>query len=184
MKFIREKLSLLWISIIFLFIALPFAFGARIQDLDGLWLDNALRVDGIFSKYNASGTGKTGTAINLKVNCVSDAVDSGAGTHVLTGVIPADVLSLGVTCRVTTVIEGAGAASFALGDGTDADLYGTGIAFAAGTTVTQANYTASPLTQAWSSSAGDLTMTANAGQFDSGNITCCSFYLDHTAASS
>jgi len=125
--------------------------------------------------------GADGAALNIKVNSVSDATDSGAGTQVLTGVIPAGVTCLAVTCRVTTVIVGAGAASFSLGDGTDADLYGAGIAFAAGTTVDHTDYTASPLTQAWSDSAGDLTLTANAGQFDSGNITCSCFYLDTTA---
>lgn len=116
----------------------------------------------------------------IKSTCVTDAVDSGAGTQVLADVIPAKVETVGVTCKVNTVIAGAGAASFALGDGTDADLYGTGLAFAAGTTVGTANYTAKPSTQAWSTSARDLTLTANAGQFDSGNITCCSHYYELT----
>lgn len=145
---------------------------------------STVTADGNLIRRSASGTGSTGTALNSKVNCVTDATDSGAATQVLTGVIPAGVVSKAVTCYVNTVIVGSGAASFSLGDGTDADLYGTGIAFAAGTTVTHADYTASPATQAWSSSAGDLTLTANAGQFDSGNITCCSFYDDTTGASS
>lgn len=120
----------------------------------------------------------------IKSTCVTDAVDSGAGTQVLTAVIPARVESLGVTCKVNTVIVGAGATTFALGDGTDADLYGTGLAFAAGTVVGTSNYTAKPSTQAWSTSARNLTMTANAGQFDSGNITCCSHYIQMTGPAS
>lgn len=143
---------------------------------------SSVTADGNLVLQSASGTGSTGAAVNVKKNCVSDATDSGAGTQVLTGVIPAGALSLSVMCRVTTIIAGAGASTFSLGDGTDADLYGTALAFAAGTTVTHADYTASPLTQAWSASAGNLTLTADAGQFDSGAITCCSFYLDTTGA--
>jgi hypothetical protein len=124
-----------------------------------------------------------GTA-NIKSNCVTEAVDSGAGTQSIPSLIPARALNLGVTCRVDTVIVGAGAASFALGDGTDADLYGTGIAFAAGTTVSTSNYTAKPINQAFNTSAANLTMTANAGQFDSGSITCCAHYVDFTAPTS
>lgn len=120
----------------------------------------------------------------IKSNCVTEAVDSGAGTQTIPALIPARARTLGVSCRVDTVIAGAGAASFSLGDGTDADLYGTGIAFAAGTTVSTSNYTANPLTQAWSTSAQALTMTANAGQFDSGSITCCAHYIDFTAPTS
>jgi hypothetical protein len=122
--------------------------------------------------------------LNISSNCVTDDTDSGASTQVLTGVIPAGATSLGVTCNVNTIIAGASLTTWSLGDGTDADLYGTTLALAAGTTVDESDYTAGPLTQAWSSSAGDLTMTAAAGQFDSGNVTCCSHYMHVTAPSS
>lgn len=128
-----------------------------------------------------SGTGSTNTWLRLRVNSVTDDTDSGASTQVLTGVIPAGVTCLAVTCRVNTIIAGASLTTWSLGDGTDADLYGTTLALAAGTTVDHTDYTASPLTQAWSASAGNLTMTAAAGQFDSGNITCNCFYLDTIA---
>lgn len=125
-----------------------------------------------------------GGNMGLKTSCVTELVDSGAGTQTIPALIPAKVDVLGVSCRVDTVIVGAGATTFSLGDGTDADLYGAGLAFAAGTTVSTTNYTANPDTQAWSASAGALTMTANAGQFDSGAITCCAHYFDFTAPSS
>ena len=125
-----------------------------------------------------------GGAMNMKTNCVTDDTDSGAATHVLTAVIPAGVQSLGVTCRVNTILAGSGLTTWSLGDGTDTDLYGTTLVLAAGTTVDNTDYTAGPLTQAWSASAGDLTMTAAAGQFDSGNITCCANYIDMTAPTS
>lgn len=120
--------------------------------------------------------------LNIRTNCVTDATDSGASTQVLTAVIPAKAVSLGVTCTVNTIIAGTSLTTWSLGDGVDADLYGTTLALAAGTTVTSANYTASPLTQSWGAAAKDLTMTAAAGQFDSGNVTCCSYYLNTTQA--
>jgi hypothetical protein len=125
-----------------------------------------------------------GGVMGIKTNCVTELVDSGSGTQTIPALIPAKARNLGVSCRVDTVIVGAGATTFSLGDGTDADLYGTGLAFAAGTTVGTSNLTASPFTQAWSASALALTMTADAGQFDSGAITCCAHYLDFTAPAS
>lgn len=122
--------------------------------------------------------------ISLKSTCVNEDTDSGAGTHVLDDVIPAGVKPLGVACRVDTILAGTSLTTWSLGDGTDADLYGTTLTLAAGTTVDHSDYTASPSTQAWSSSSGDLTLTAAAGQFDTGNITCCSFYYDFTAPAS
>lgn len=127
--------------------------------------------DGIILKMD------TNSIFRIKNNCVTEAVDSGAGTQAITDAIPAAAVVLGVSCRVGTVIAGAGAASWSLGDGVDADLYGTGLAFGAGTLVDADDYVASPLTQAWSASAADLTMTANAGQFDSGSVTCCVQYV-------
>lgn len=125
-----------------------------------------------------------GGYLDTQSTCVTNTTDEGAGTSTISSVIPAGAVVLGVTCRVDSTISGAGASTFSLGDGTDADLYGTGIAFAAGTTIDETDYTASPLTQAWSASSGDLIMTANAGQFDAGSITCCSHYFVTSAPAS
>lgn len=153
--------------------------------IDGVTLkDGVVTQTGASSSVGVTSSDADGGSISIASNCVTDDTDSGAGTQVLTGVIPAGATSLAVTCRVDTIIVGAGAASFSLGDGTDADLYGTTLAFAAGTTVDETDYTADPRTQAWSTSAGDLTLTANAGQFDSGTITCCSHYYHVTAPAS
>lgn len=122
-----------------------------------------------------------GAALNIKTNTVTVTTDGGQSTETIAGVIPAGALSLGIVARVTTILAGESLTTWSLGDGTDADLYGTTLALAAGTTVDHSDYTASPLTQAWSASAGDLTMTAAAGQFDSGVIEVTCFYLDLTA---
>lgn len=145
----------------------------------GVTVDSVLLKDGTITMTNTDG-GLT----SYVDTCVTETTDSGAGTETITGVIPAGAVLQSLSCRVDTVIAGAGASTFSLGDGTDADLYGTALAFAAGTTVDTSDFTASPATQAWSASAGDLTMTANAGQFDSGAITCCSKSITSTAPTS
>lgn len=119
--------------------------------------------------------------LSVKSNCVSETMNSGAITETITGVIPARVSPLAVTCRVDTVLAGAGLTTWSLGDGTDADLYGATLALAAGTVVDKTTWTANPQTQAFSTSAGNLTMTGAAGIFSSGVITCCAHYLDATA---
>ena len=125
--------------------------------------------------------GGRGQSLNFKVNTVTETTDSGAATDTITGLIPAGATCLSVTCRVTTVLAGSGLTTWSLGDGTDADLYGTALTLTLGTTVDHSDYTAGPLTQAWSASAGNLTMTAAAGQFDSGEIVCSCVYMDVTA---
>lgn len=124
-----------------------------------------------------------GAALNIKQNTVTTLTDGGASTESIVGLIPAKAVCLQVSCVVDVVLAGSGLTTWSLGDGTDADLYGTSLAKTAGETVSSADYTASPMTQAWSASAGNLTMTAAAGQFDSGQITCTCFYLDSTAPS-
>ena len=69
-----------------------------------------------------------------------------------------------------------------VGDGSDPDRYGAAIAFTAGTTIGSTNYTATPV--GWSSTAQNITLTADAGQFDEGNITCCGHYALFTGPSS
>lgn len=167
-----------WLSI-FLVAALTLS-AATYQEI--MIFEQGLKVTGSSSQiaqytgddgYNAFGT-----------NCVTTTTNSGSSTQTLTAVIPADVRSLGVTCRVDTVLAGSGLTTWSLGDGTDADLYGGSLAKTAGTIVDQTTYTANPLTQAWSTNAGNLTMTAAAGVFSSGAVTCCSHYVKFIAPTS
>ncbi len=105
----------------------------------------------------------------------------GAGTVTATSFIPAGAYNVQFTMRVTTVIVGAGAASMIIGDGTDTDIFGATIAFAAGTLVTPASGTAAPSRYA---SAANLVFTANAGQFDTGVVRVVMFYNLATAPTS
>jgi hypothetical protein len=128
--------------------------------------------------------GDRGASLNVKRACGTHTTNGGTGTSTITGAVPARARVLGVVMRVTTVLAGASLGTWSLGDGTDADLYGSGLAKTVGTTASSATATANPLTHAWSTSAGNLVLTASAGQFDSGAVRYCVFYLDTTAPAS
>lgn len=137
------------------------------------------------STGNLIKAGVNGAALNIKVNSVNKTTNSGTGTETLTGAIPAGAQVLCVVARVTTILAGAGLTTWSLGDGVDTDLYGTGLALAAGTTVDHTDYTASPTTQVFpAGAAGDLVMTADSGQFDSGVVNVQVFYIDVTSPTS
>lgn len=146
-----------------------------------------IRVDAIYESTTGAGVSigtagasqvytnsDNGTA-SLSSNCVTDDTDSGAGTHVVVAVFPAGALRLGLTLRVDTILAGASLAAVTVGDGTDPDLYDDGLALAAGSTSDSSTYTASPV--GFSATALGVTLTAGAGQFDSGTVTVCGFYL-------
>ena len=97
-----------------------------------------------------------------------------------TNLIPANSLVLGVTVFVKTIIVGTTAVSFAVGDGTDVDRWGTGIAFAAGTKTNISNFTiASPV---YYGSATSVVLTPNAGTLDTGEVRIAVHYISLTAA--
>jgi hypothetical protein len=97
-----------------------------------------------------------------------------------TNLIPANSLVLGVTINVKTIIVGTTAVSFAVGDGTDVDRWGTGIAFAAGTKTNISNFTiASPV---YYGSATSVVLTPNAGTLDTGEVRIAVHYISLTAA--
>lgn len=109
------------------------------------------------------------------------ATATGTGTGTITSpttAIPANSLVLGMTCKVTTVLAGAGLTTFSIGDGTDADRWGTGIAIAAGTTVNLGATTiASPV---YYSSATSIVLTAAAGVFSTGVLSCSPILVSAT----
>lgn len=140
--------------------------------------------ESITVKGNIVRQATNGGSLNVKINTVTEAVDSGAGTQAITNLVPAGAFVIGLDYTVGTIIAGAGASTFDLGvSGGDTDLFGAAIAFAAGTTVTGVDYTAAPTSFPISSSAQSLLMTADAGQLDSGEITCNLYYVDVTAGS-
>lgn len=107
---------------------------------------------------------------------------SGA-TVTSTNLIPAGSTVLGVTIRVTTLItSGDGGTTLTIGDGTDVDAWGTGIAFAANTTTTGTAFTVT--TPAHYAAATSVVLTCTGGTFSAGAVRVTVHYLDYTAATS
>lgn len=79
---------------------------------------------------------------------------------------------------VTLVTASGGGASFKVGDGTDDDKWGTGIAFTAGTATTSASFTASP---SGYYSDTNVVLTVNTGAFTAGDVRLTVFYSKITA---
>lgn len=122
-------------------------------------------------------SGENGSTISLLHVTGTHTTNSGAGTETISGVVPTGAVVQGVCLIVTSVISGSGLSDFSVGDGTDADLYGTGIALDADTTVGPDDWTASPTTHAFPAGAdGDIVLTGDAGQFDAGQVRYVIYY--------
>lgn len=104
---------------------------------------------------------------------------SGA-TATASELIPAGSLVIGVACRVTTEITGA--TTFTIGDGSNAEAFGTGIALAAGTTTTLADWvmTTAPVY----ASATSIVLTATGSNFTAGAVRVTVWYITLTAPTS
>ena len=122
-----------------------------------------------------------GCGLNIKCVTVEEETDSGAITHVITGIVPARARVLGVAGLVLVPLDGASLGNVNVGDGTDADLYGASIGKTAGSTFGSHTATASPLTHAWSTSAGNIVFTGSAGVFETGVVRVSVYYVDTTA---
>lgn len=164
--------------------------GALIQlatVIGGGYADIYPGVGGTIHLYGSSGSGYIGVS-GTSVPTLSQVSPNGAarqfvqvtttlsglsGASVTTvGLIPAKVVLRGAVARVTTAITGA--ASFEIGDGTDVDRYGTAVAIALGTTTSSSNFTADP--ESYSSSAREITLTANGGNFTGGAVRLVVWY--------
>jgi hypothetical protein len=95
--------------------------------------------------------------------------------------IPAGVLVLGVSTRVTTAVTGA--SDFDIGDGVDVDRWGAGVAIGAGSTTDGTDFTDN--TVSWTTaSAGDVVLTANGSNFLTGAVRIVVTYMSLTAPTS
>jgi hypothetical protein len=127
---------------------------------------------------NAQATLQTQATTSLTCN-------SGTSTAVATNLIPAGSIVFGVTARVTTILAGTSLSTWKLGDGTTANAWGNTLALAAGTVTDSTTGTyLSTWAPTYYGSATSVTLTANAGQFDSGVVRLTVHYLKLTAATS
>ena len=115
----------------------------------------------------------------IRINSSSNVTNGGTGIHTVTGLQrPAGAFILGVSLRILSTLSGAGLTTFGLGDGSDTDRYGAAIGLAGGTIVDMNDATANPTE--FLTVAGDIVLTADAGQFDSGQILVAVHYIDLT----
>ena len=119
--------------------------------------------------------------LGVKVLDIAATTLSGGTTNLGTQ-IPDGALVLGVVLRVTTLITGC--STFKVGDGTDDDRWGTGIALALGTTTSSADFTAAAPT--YYASATNIVLTAVGGgaSFSAGVVRGAMFYVDVAALTS
>lgn len=104
---------------------------------------------------------------------------SGA-TATASNLIPAGAVVLGITARVTTTITGA--TTFDIGDGSDVDAFGAGIALAAGTTSDNSNWTIANAPVY--ASATNIVLTANGSSFTDGDVRLTVHYFTAVAPTS
>lgn len=130
--------------------------------------------------YPTFGGNVNAQALEIRVSTTEETGMTGA-TVTATNLIPAASLVLGVTVYVTTTIEGG--SDFDIGDGTDPDAWGNGIAYASGTTSTIADFTVT--TPAFYASATSVVLTQQgAGNFTAGACRITVHYINLTAATS
>ena len=91
-----------------------------------------------------------------------------------------ELLSEGVTLRVTTTITGS--TSFTVGDGSDVDAWGTGITQIAGDNTTGADFTI--VTVPIYAAVTSVVLTSTGGSFTAGAVRLTVHYMDFTAATS
>ena len=136
----------------------------------------------VYSTYT-SATGYHRMALTCAKQTLSNV--SGATVATTGGLIPAGAFLMGVTTRINTALgTGNSTTGYTVGDGSDADLWGSVTAIAAGTaskaapiTSQSSGYTANDACGLYLA-AQDVTLTATGGNFDgTGAIEVSAFYF-------
>lgn len=127
--------------------------------------------------------GANGSSLTLNKATVS-INGAAAATISATNLIPAGSLLVGVTIRVTSTFSNTSLTSFTAGDGTTADLFGTGVALTSGTTTTYANHKTT-FTPKIYQSATSIVLTGTGASFAAnGTAEIVIFYYSLTAPTS
>lgn len=136
---------------------------------DSYRLDGALEVQGIatFGDPNVDGL------LSMKIVTGTSAAFSGDPVTI-SSVFPAGSFVIGATIYVSTAITASAGTTMVIGDGTDVDRWGTGIAFTAGTATTSASWTAGPAFTA--TALGIVFDAASSGSFTAGVVRYTAYY--------
>lgn len=105
-----------------------------------------------------------------------EAALTGATDTIGSGFIPAGSMPLFITLYNTILITGASA--YTAGDGTTADLFGTGLPLTVGDSLNKWKTATSPK---WYASAAELTLTATTSNFTAGGVRASMLYLSRGA---
>lgn len=133
----------------------------------GLLVSDTDDLSGLNSMQVAGANGATSTLLSA-----TEELTGLSGANVTTtGLIPAGAFDVHVVVRVTTLIEGA--TDFDIGDGSDVDTWGAGIAVAADTVTDQSDWTVGPL---FHTAASEVVLTANGSNFTAGAVRVVVFY--------
>ena len=144
---------------------------------DGAWyIANAA---GIISGSTLSLGGTTTSGYSSGARATSSSLLSVTGAVTLSGattatsnIIPAGAEVVGIATTTTTTITGA--SGYTVGDGSDADRYGSVTGTAVGTNTGSTNYTADP--RWWTNAARAVTLTALTSNFTGGVVQVTVFY--------
>lgn len=109
---------------------------------------------------------------------VTEAVTLSGATSVTANIIPAGAEVVGIATTTTTTITGA--SGYTVGDGSDADRYGSVTGTAVGTNTGSTAYTADP--RWWTNAARAVTLTALTANFTGGVVQVTVFYRTATGA--
>jgi hypothetical protein len=142
-----------------------------------------ITLTGVANSPSYRQTTATGGAYAAHTSVTTELTGLSGASATATSLIPAGSIVTGVTIRVTTEItSGDGATSFQIGDGTDADRWGTGIVFTAGTTTSGSAFTITsvPIYAA----ATNVVLTATGGTFSAGAVRVTVHYISFVPASS
>lgn len=142
-----------------------------------------LVVDG---KLDLSSGGNVGPVLLQRIQCshgpvglyytkmVQSAALVGATANVGTNFIPANSMPLFISLYNTTLVTLAAGTTYTAGDGTTADLFGTGLPLAVGDTGNQWKTLTSPK---WYATATQLVLTGTGGAFTAGVVRAGMVYL-------
>jgi hypothetical protein len=109
----------------------------------------------------------------IKTKAVTLSALSGASVATTTGFIPDGAVLVGLTTRVSTAITGA--TGYDIGDGTDADRWGTNIGIALNTSSDNRDWTAGTIE--CFTTAQEVTLTAVGSNFTGGAVVIVAHYL-------
>lgn len=132
--------------------------------------------------FNFSGGNANASTFNLKQLSAQTTLSLGSATTSLV-TIPAGALVMAVTARVTTAITSGTSTTWSLGTGAIANDFGSGLAFASGTTVTGADYVGFTGSQMFPAATA-LNCVLNIGAATAGVVRVTVYYYDVTAPTS